>query len=50
MDLKQTTEAIVKAIDDILDTYEGDELPLMQFLCNMAESWRMRRQELSVEG
>ena len=44
------TKEVLKAIDDALGKYEGDELELMQALESLADGWKMRRQELEDDA
>lgn len=44
-----SAEEILEAIGDLLGKHDGDELELMEALCDTAISWRMRRDELRDE-
>lgn len=49
-DRTMNTKEVLKAIDDALGKYEGDELELMQALESLADGWKMRRQELEDDA
>ena len=40
------TKEVLKAIDDALSRYVGDERELMEALAPLAEGWKMRLEEL----
>lgn len=44
------TQQVLDAIDDALGKHDGSEMELMEAVCQKAESWKMRREELIDEA
>lgn len=44
------TKEVLKAIDDALGQFKGEEVELMEALVQLADGWQMRLDELREDG